>query len=59
MFRDGSSLSKFLGRLNGLKVNIYLSTYARNSIQVPKDAECVVSYLTLIHLISLSSLVFE
>jgi len=43
MFRGGSSHPKFLGGPNGLKVNISLTTYARNSIQVPNDAECVVS----------------
>ena len=44
---------------NGLNAHISPTTYVRNLIQVPKDAEYVVSYLTSIHLIGLAGLDFK
>ena len=47
------------GGPNGLNIHISQTTYAKNLIQVPKDAEYVVSYLTSIHLKGLTGLDFK
>ena len=45
--------------VNGLNAHISQTAFARNLIQVPKDAEYAFSHLTAIHLIGLVGLDFK